>query len=133
MVTFRCVLGEMKKVKYHYGDKLTKQDVLDALVRGDETITALLMTCVAYDHEFANYFADFSDYEHRVARVKGSQTTKEKSVRRRSPSLDSDSHSVNSSFKTDGEGVRCNRPQRKRIVPKRFVVDIDDSMGSDAY
>jgi hypothetical protein len=151
------------KAKCHYGNKLTKADIQDALECGDEvscspllliavfthcpdilahkqTISVLLMTCVGYDHKFAKDFSSFKDYAHRPPPARGSKAAK-KSAQRRSPSMDSDSRSAssNESFKADGSGdeageheqVRRQRPLRKRNAPQRFVVDVDDPMGSD--
>jgi len=127
------------KAKCHYGNKLTKADIWDALVCGDETISILLMTCVGYDNAFVKDFSSFKDYAHRPPPVRGSKAEK-KSAQRQSPSTDSESRSANSieCLKADGsrdgvgdhEQARRQRPQRKRNAPQRFV-DADDPMGSD--
>ncbi|KIM91413.1 hypothetical protein PILCRDRAFT_810681 [Piloderma croceum F 1598] len=90
-ITVQAELNKFKtKSKCHYAE-LTKLDVMDALVRGDETIiTVLLMTCVGYGHDFAADFSSFKDYQHRPLTVKGS-TAKDKETGRRSSSVESDS------------------------------------------
>jgi hypothetical protein len=99
------------------------------------------MTCVGYDHDFVANFSSFKDFEHRQPPERGSKTAKKKSARRRSLSVGSDLQSVNldghskagGSGATEHQQVRPQRPQRKRTAPRRFVVDGDDSMGSDTY
>jgi hypothetical protein len=112
--TVRAELSKFKtKSKCHYAE-LTKVDIMDALVRGDEvchlplqligvphasvlisvseqTITVLLMTCVGYDHDFAADFSSFKDYQHRPLTVRGSNIAKDKNKGRRSSSVESDS------------------------------------------
>lgn len=95
------------------------------------------MTCVGYDHDFVANFSSFKDFEHRQPPERGSKTAKNKSA----PRLGSDSQSVNlndhikagGSMTAEHQQVRPQRPQRKRNAPRRFVVDGDDSMGSDTY
>ncbi|KIM85967.1 hypothetical protein PILCRDRAFT_816517 [Piloderma croceum F 1598] len=48
-----AVEQEMNRIRKRQGGKLSAEDVIAALARGDEGIDIITMKCVKYDHEFA--------------------------------------------------------------------------------
>ncbi|CAA7270712.1 unnamed protein product [Cyclocybe aegerita] len=50
----RLIEKEVKAVVRSSGLPVREQDLIDALCRGEENIDIIQMTCVKYDHEFAN-------------------------------------------------------------------------------
>ncbi|KAF8182322.1 hypothetical protein BJ912DRAFT_1145231 [Pholiota molesta] len=50
----RIVQNEVKAVSVNKGRPVSEEDIIDAFRRGDEGIDIILMTCVKYDHDFAN-------------------------------------------------------------------------------
>ncbi|KAF9481102.1 hypothetical protein BDN70DRAFT_992137 [Pholiota conissans] len=50
----RLVKREVEAIKANKGRRISEQNIIDAFCRGDEGIDIILMTCVKYDHVFAD-------------------------------------------------------------------------------
>ncbi|KDR85968.1 hypothetical protein GALMADRAFT_235162 [Galerina marginata CBS 339.88] len=62
------IKAEMQAVKNKKGLPVTEEDVITALSKGDEGIDIIRMTCVKYDHDFADDMkAKFANYDTLLA------------------------------------------------------------------
>ncbi|KDR85964.1 hypothetical protein GALMADRAFT_219022 [Galerina marginata CBS 339.88] len=71
--------AEMAAFRANGGLPVTEEDVIAAFSQGEEAIDIIRMTCVKYDHVFANRMkADYANYDTMLADEKREKSAKEK-------------------------------------------------------
>ncbi|KAF9562269.1 hypothetical protein CPC08DRAFT_761565 [Agrocybe pediades] len=71
---------EVQNVRENRGIALSEEEVISAICRGDESIDLVRMTCVKYDHVFANDIArQFPNYHNLLAASKQKKGLQSKS------------------------------------------------------